>query len=255
LIGAIIIVGIAGSGKTELCASLAQWFKSEGQRVAVLNLDPGVLKIPYEPDVDVREYVDSTELMNKYGLGPNGSLLLAMDLIANNIERINEELMKLKPNYLIVDTPGQMEIFAYRTSGLFLADQLYADSKVILFLFDGVFCKDPKNFVSNALLSASIYFRFSLPIINVLTKIDLLRKAELRKEIIWSKKPQILLEALHKRVEDEEAMFIHKIAEILYDHFEKTHFIPVSSVTLSNFSTLIAAITRILFSGEEKLSY
>lgn len=255
MIGAIFVIGIAGSGKTELCASLSEWFSRQDQRVAILNMDPGVSKMPYEPDIDVREYVDLFELMDRFSLGPNGSLLLSMDLLVNEIEKINNEIRKFNPSYLIIDTPGQMEIFAYRASGLFLTNQIFADTKVILFLFDGIFCKEPKNFISTALLSASVYFRFSLPIINVLTKIDLLKKEELKREIFWSKDPRILRKSLEKSLDNEESIFLDKISRVLYQHFEKTQFIPVSSITLANFGNLIAAITRTLFAGEEKLNY
>ena len=255
MIGAVFVIGIAGSGKTELCTSLAEWFKKEGQRVMLVNMDPGVARIPYEPDLDIREFIDLYEIMDKYGLGPNGGLLLAMDLIVNHLEKINNEIRSVKPNYLIIDTPGQMEIFAYRASSLFLTNNILADEKLILFLFDGVFCKNPKNFVSTALLSASVHFRFLIPMINVLTKIDLLRREEIRKELMWSKRPSTLRKALGEELSDEEAVFLDKISRILYDHFEKTSFIPVSSVTLANFSNLVAAITRVLFRGEEFLEY
>jgi ABC-type ATPase involved in cell division len=48
------IIGTAGSGKSFFTAAFSEWLKMSKQDVAVVNLDPGALKLPYSPDVDVR---------------------------------------------------------------------------------------------------------------------------------------------------------------------------------------------------------
>src|SRR4030042_6806537 len=63
---AAFIIGTAGSGKSLFTAALSEWLKMSKQDVAVVNLDPGALKLPYSPDVDVRNYVDVGDLMEKY---------------------------------------------------------------------------------------------------------------------------------------------------------------------------------------------
>jgi GTPase SAR1 family protein len=52
--------------------------------------------------------------MEEYELGSNGSLIMANDLIATKIDDIQKEADTINPDYLIVDTPGQIELFAYR---------------------------------------------------------------------------------------------------------------------------------------------
>jgi hypothetical protein len=86
------IIGTAGSGKSLLTAALSEWLKMAKQDVAVVNLDPGALKLPYSPDVDVRNYVDVGNLMEKYCLGPNGALILAADLIADQIDNLTGDI-------------------------------------------------------------------------------------------------------------------------------------------------------------------
>ena len=100
------IIGTAGSGKSLLTAALSEWLKMSKQDVAVVNLDPGALKLPYSPDVDVRNYVDVGNLMEKYGLGPNGALILAADLIADQIENLTEDIEATNADLVLVDTPG-----------------------------------------------------------------------------------------------------------------------------------------------------
>ena len=48
---------MAGSGKTTLMHQLASHLHSDDIPSYVLNLDPAVLKLPYEPNVDIRDTV------------------------------------------------------------------------------------------------------------------------------------------------------------------------------------------------------
>ena len=88
----VFIIGTAGSGKSLLTASFSEWLKMSKQNVTVVNLDPGALKLPYSPDVDVRNYVNVGDLMEKYGLGPNGALIMAADLIADELMKFQGKL-------------------------------------------------------------------------------------------------------------------------------------------------------------------
>src|SRR4030043_1840774 len=101
------IIGTAGSGKSLFTAAFSEWLKMSKQDVAVVNLDPGVLKLPYQPDVDVRNYVNVGDIMEKYGLGPNGALIMAADLIGDEIEKITKEIKSPNPDIVLVDTPAQ----------------------------------------------------------------------------------------------------------------------------------------------------
>ena len=109
----IFVTGTAGAGKSLLTSKIKEYYAKNSSFVVTLNLDPGVGKLPYSPDVDVRDYVDLNSLMEQYELGSNGSLIMANDLIATKIDDIQNEIDVINPDYLIVDTPGQVELFAY----------------------------------------------------------------------------------------------------------------------------------------------
>ncbi|MEK6956523.1 MAG: ATP/GTP-binding protein, partial [Thermoproteota archaeon] len=115
----IFVTGTAGSGKSLLTSKIYEYYTRNGAFAAVLNLDPGVDSLPYTCDIDVRDYVDIVSIMHQYDLGPNGSLIMANDLIASKIDELQNEVDRTNPDYLLVDTPGQIELFAYRTSGPF----------------------------------------------------------------------------------------------------------------------------------------
>jgi GTPase SAR1 family protein len=109
----------AGSGKSLLTASFSNWLKIAKQNIITINLDPGVSTLPYTPDIDIRDYIKIEQLMKQYGLGPNGAVIMAADLIAEETERITEEISTFTPDIVLIDTPGQMELFAFRASGLY----------------------------------------------------------------------------------------------------------------------------------------
>ena len=170
---AIFVTGTAGSGKSMLTSKILEYYQTNGVFASVLNLDPGVESLPYRPDVDVRDYVDIVQIMKQYDLGPNGSMIMANDLIATKIEDIQNEIHGVNPDYLIVDTPGQIELFAYRASGPFFIQNIDASEKTNIFLYDGTMIVSPSNFISISLLATSIKLRLGLPTINVMTKLIL----------------------------------------------------------------------------------
>ena len=253
MVKAIIVTGLAGSGKTMLSYSLLEWYHSIKQDAAILNLDPGVLNLPYKPDIDVREFINIWDLMEKHSIGPNSSLILSMDLLLEYVEKMNSIIRSINPKILIVDTPGQMEVFAYRLSGKFFVDLLDAEEKLLLFVMDGVFVSDARNLISNLLVCASVKLRFELPLLLVLNKLDLLSEDKEKRLQKWLRSSKFLYEELISHYTDDEAMYLVKMFRLMKSYHLFTNYIPVSAVTLDNMDLLIQAISRVLFRGDEYL--
>jgi len=250
----VFIIGTAGSGKSLLTAAFSEWLKMSKQDVAVVNLDPGALTLPYSPDVDVRNYVDVGSLMEKYGLGPNGALIMAADLIADEIERISKEIEDLKSDIVLVDTSGQMELFAFRASGPYITNELTKEPKAIAYLFDAVFSVSPLNYVSNLFLSAAVYNRFFLPQVYLLSKSDLLPKEEVDKIVGWSANPKALETSIEQKLEGTKRLLSRNMAQAIYQLRLKFLLIPVSAKTNEGMINFNTALERIL-SGGEKYTY
>lgn len=246
----IFVTGTAGSGKSTLTGALKTWYVSRGEDAIALNLDPGVLNLPYEPDVDVREKVDLEQVMEDYKLGPNGALILAADLVATKLAEIQEEIDTVNPEYLIVDTPGQTELFAFRESGEYIVKQMGGDSKVLLFLLDPQLANTPSNFLSIALLSASVGLRMGIPKIPVLTKRDVAR--DLAKTVsLWSKDARAFEDALSATKDSEQYSLYSELFRGLRRLAFGADLYPVSSTTLEGMIALVGEIARIGKGGEE----
>ena len=246
----IFISGTAGSGKSLLTSRLLESYTKNGVFTAVLNLDPGVESLPYTCDVDVRDYVDIVSIMQKYDLGPNGAMIMANDLIASKIDEIQNEVNGVNPDYLIVDTPGQIELFAYRSSGRFLVENISSEEKINIFLFDGALINSPVNFVSIALLATSIRLRLNVPTVNVLTKTDLI--GDKLKEILqWTTSLSTLEEAIAKEADGDTYTLTTNILRGLNLGGFAQGLIPISNVTGEGLVNLDGALSRILNLGEE----
>jgi len=246
----IFVTGTAGAGKSLLSSKLYDYYTQNGAFAAVLNLDPGVENLPYTCDIDVRDYVDIVSLMKQYDLGPNGALVMANDLIASKIDDIRSEVERVNPDYLLVDTPGQIELFAYRTSGKFIVENLTAEEKTNIFLFDGSLITTPINFVSLALLATSIRLRLNLPTINIITKTDIIG-SKLKDIIQWSSNIRSLENAIAKEADGETYTLTTNILRGLNLSGFAQGLIPISNVTGDGLVNLEGALSRILNLGEE----
>ena len=246
----IFISGTAGSGKSLLTSKLYDYYTKNRAFAAILNLDPGVENMPYTCDVDVRDYVDYVSIMQKYDLGPNGALVMANDLIASKIDEIQNEVNRVNPDYLIVDTPGQIELFAYRSSGPFLVENISSDEKTSIFLFDGALITTTVNFVSIALLATSIKLRLKIAAVNVLTKTDLIG-TKLKDILQWTTSLSKLEDAIAKEADGETYTLTTNILRGLNLGGFAQGLIPISNVTGEGFVNLEGALSRILNLGEE----
>ncbi|MEM2842034.1 MAG: ATP/GTP-binding protein [Thermoproteota archaeon] len=248
---AIFVIGTAGSGKTMLTASLCDFLLRRGLNVAAINLDPGVEFLPYEPSIDAREYVDVGTLMREEGLGPNSALVLGCDMLVNAVNEIKAKMDEVGADIFIVDTPGQIELFALRASGSTLAKELFPTGGVVLFLIDGVVSQEPMTLISNIFLSSSVYARFLMSQINVLTKKDLLEREAIINFNKWLSNKDFLLSAVRERYGGHRYLIASGILESVASLKISPKPLLVSSVNFDGFLELYATISRILLHGED----
>jgi len=247
----VFVIGMAGSGKSLLVASFSEFLRSTEQNVATLNLDPGATALPYNPDVDVRRYVNIDDLMERYKLGPNGALIMASDLAADHLEEIRGDLEEEGPDFVLVDTPGQIELFAFRESGPYFSSAISDEPKAVVYSLDGPFCRNPMNFVSNLFLAAAIYTRLRQPQVYALTKADLLSEEDLEKMVGWGSEIEQLEDAIDVSGSDASVLIARDLAMAVHATGLIYEPIPVSARSNVGMLELNASLTRVLTGGEE----
>ena len=247
----LFVVGTAGAGKSLMTHALKDLLVGKEWDVVTVNLDPGVESLPYDPDVDVRNSVNLHELMEKYDLGPNGGLVLAADMIASKTSELQEEINEFNADYVIFDTPGQMELFAYRPSGPFIVKQMGRGESALLFLFDSWLMNDASNFLSLMLLASSVKLRFGVPFIPILSKADLVPDS-IRKIQGWARKPGTILDELSSKLSGDDYLLYSGLLRTLSSKGFISRLWPVSSSSGEGILDLSAAIANMFQGGEDQ---
>ncbi|KAI6351399.1 hypothetical protein MCOR25_009959 [Pyricularia grisea] len=182
---AIVCVGMAGSGKTTFMQRINAHLHGKKDPPYVINLDPAVLNVPFDSNIDIRDSVNYKEVMKQYNLGPNGGILTSLNLFATKVDQILNLLEKRtardtpenagrKPiEHILVDTPGQIEAFVWSASGTILLESLASSfPTVIAYVVDTPRTRSTSTFMSNMLYACSILYKTKLPMILVFNKTD-----------------------------------------------------------------------------------
>ncbi|KAL8669974.1 MAG: hypothetical protein Q9168_005467 [Polycauliona sp. 1 TL-2023] len=190
---AIVCVGMAGSGKTTFMQRINSYLHTKKTPPYVINLDPAVHNVPFDSNIDIRDSLNYKEVMKEYNLGPNGGILTSLNIFATKIDQVmgilekrtkpNPETPNAKPiKNIIVDTPGQIEVFVWSASGSILLDSLAsAFPTVIAYIIDTPRTSSTSTFMSNMLYACSILYKTKLPMILVFNKTDV-QDAEFAKD-------------------------------------------------------------------------
>ncbi|KAG8318655.1 GPN-loop GTPase 1 [Homalodisca vitripennis] len=171
----LIVLGMAGSGKTTLIKKLTSYLYSKEKPPYVLNLDPACREVPYPANIDIRDTVKYKEVMKQYGLGPNGAIVTSLNLFATKFDQVISLLSKAsdKHEICIIDTPGQIEVFTWSASGNIISETLASTfPTIIIYVMDTVRSVNPVTFMSNMLYACSILYKTKLPFIVAMNKTD-----------------------------------------------------------------------------------
>jgi hypothetical protein len=149
-------------------------------------------------------------------------------MIALNLEDIKKSIQSFKSDYILVDTPGQLELFVFRESGKYTVDYLNPEKSIICYLLDPALAKTASGFASQILLAITTNFRLNKPQINVLTKSDMLSDEGINMIKKWSEYD----EELYSSITNEESSIYREMSEgisrLIADFGGQTKLIPVS---------------------------
>ena len=172
-------------------------------------MDPAAKYIPFSSSIDIRDTVDYLEVMRQHRLGPNGAILTCLNLFATKFDQVmgilekrafgkeenKDDNVEKEPankgatksdatndgddvksslDYILVDTPGQIEAFTWSASGSIVTSALATTFPTILaFVVDTPRCAaSVHTFMSNMLYACSMLYRAKLPMVVVLNKTD-----------------------------------------------------------------------------------
>ncbi len=247
----LYFVGTAGSGKTTLVHAFATWMSSQGLDTVSVNLDPGVDQLPYQPDVDIRDWISVPEIMKERGLGPNGAQIAAADMLALNAGEVAEVIDRFETPYILLDTPGQLELFAFREASKVIIDAFGREQSALVFLTDPAMARRASGFVSATLLAVTTQFRHSLPFIHLLSKADLLPEPELERVVKWSLDAMSLYQALTEDEASPKTVLDLGFFQAMEDMGVYKRLSPVSSELMFGFEEIYGIVQQVFEGGED----
>jgi hypothetical protein len=190
--------------------------------------------------------------MLKYEVGPNGAQIIGADLISAEANKIKDEIDYHDAPYILIDTPGQMELFTLRQCSEILVTLLGRESSIMVFLFDPVISKTPSGFLSLLFMYTSAILKLNLPQISVLSKADVLNEIEIEKIVRWSSDPDELYDELTSQKTLNNELF-HLLRNLGFFR----PLIPVSALMNYGMDDIYDGIQEIFYGGDdlEKVLY
>ena len=247
----LIVLGMAGSGKTTFVQKLEEEIANKDKESYIINLDPAVMDTLYEPNLDIRDTIKYKEVMTSNNLGPNGAILTSLNLFSTNIDKVISILESKKDlDFVVIDTPGQLEVFSWSASGKLITDSFsIIFPSILIYIIDIPRCNNPNTFSSNMLYALSIMYKMKLPLMIAFNKVDVTKD---NKVIEWMQDFQSLQDALRKK-DDYISTFSSSLSLLLAEFYKTIKYVSISSKTGEGFDELISKCEEIRKKYQEEV--
>jgi len=161
--------------------------------------------------------------------------MTCLNLFATKFDQVMTILEKRSDDldYILVDTPGQIEAFTWSASGTIMGEALAsAFPTVLAFVVDCVRCaSSPNTFMSNMLYACSMMYRTRLPLVVVFNKIDVVPHEFL---LEWMKDYDVFQEALDEMLDESQGFYgslTRSLSLVLDEFYRQLHSCGVSAAT------------------------
>ncbi|ORY53643.1 hypothetical protein BCR33DRAFT_711025 [Rhizoclosmatium globosum] len=228
--------------------------QSVGRSVHLVNLDPAAEHFEYKPSIDIRDLITLEDVVEELQYGPNGGLVYCLEYLVNNIDWLEDQISSFEDDYLIIDCPGQIELYThfpimknivstlsrmgYRTCGVYL--------------LDSQFVQDVSKYFSGVMSAMSAMIQLEIPHINVMSKMDLLgdRANSYELERYFDPDPALLMEDANKDTSPKLHALNRALVQLI-EEFNMVSFIPLNIHDEDSVTTVLSHIDNAIQYGED----
>lgn len=209
-----IVLGPAGSGKSTYCQTIKKNAEVLNRNILIINLDPAAEFLPYTPDIDIRDLITLSDVMEEFKLGPNGGLVFCFEFLLEEIEWLESQLNDhtIQGDYLIFDCPGQLELYMHLDVFPKVLETFSSMNMAIctVCLVDSTFCLDLMKFYGGVLMALAMMLNLPYGSLTVLSKSDLIDdKSKLQNFL--EMEPE---EGVGNKDAKKEDYFLHKYGQL-----------------------------------------
>ncbi|RKP10197.1 GPN-loop GTPase [Thamnocephalis sphaerospora] len=247
-------MGPAGSGKSTYCATMLQHCEAAKRTVHLMNLDPAAEKFEYSPAVDIRDLISLEDVMEELHLGPNGGLIYCMEYLLENLDWLDEAVGDYENDYLIIDCPGQIELYTHFPYMRSLCDHLRRLGYAIcgVYVLESQFMVDKSKYFSGTLSAMSAMVQLEIPHINVMSKMDLMAEMpETELERYLNADPSLLLEDPSSRSSAKFSRLNEAIVQLVED-YNMVGFIPLNIRDEDSVEYVLSHVDNAIQFGEDQ---
>ncbi|KAJ1558483.1 GPN-loop GTPase 3 [Nowakowskiella sp. JEL0078] len=256
-----LVMGPAGSGKV---CSACPFSPNSPPKVYVLryrNLphhEQETLCPSHKPGSrcgDIKDLITLDDVMEELHYGPNGGLIYCMEYLINNMDWLEEKLDDFDDDYIIIDCPGQIELYTHFPIMRQLVDTLQRLGYRVcgIYVLDSQFIQDTPKFFAGVMSAMSAMIQLEIPHINILSKIDLLGKAgdsSVELERFFESDPSLLVRDANTKTSSK----FHALNEAmvnLIDQFNLVNFLPLNIKDEESIELILSHIDNSIQYGED----
>jgi len=169
------------------CSALISHLRNAKRSCLYVNLDPAAEDFDFEPDVDIKNLISLDDAMEEMQLGPNGAMMACFEFLMENLDWLEAELDNTTEEFItIFDCPGQIELYSHVPILPNLTKHLSMHMNYSLcaaYLIESTFVVDKAKFFAGTLSAMSAMIMLSIPHLNILSKMDLVKQQVSKREL------------------------------------------------------------------------
>ncbi|RKO91944.1 GPN-loop GTPase, partial [Blyttiomyces helicus] len=203
---------------------------------------------------DIRNLITLEDVVEELGYGPNGGLIYCLEFLVNNMDWFEEELENYEDDYLIIDCPGQIELYTHFPIMKRIVEALQRLNYNVcgVYCLDSQFIEDSSKFFAGVMSAMSAMVQLEIPHINVMTKMDLLGKKQNNPEMerYFDPDPTLLLEDVNAKTRPK----FHDLNEALVrliEEYNMVSFVPLNIYDEDSVNLVLSQIDNAIQYGED----